>query len=158
MGGGQSSHSKAKAEAKKHKILTVPPVDENEEAGEETPEQDDDDDFEDPEEKAERLARMAKAAEKKILRKRAKKLSKARMKTTAEEQAACVDLKDQLRSRIVMRQETVKFLSTKFGTEPMSKCRYRLPNKKYDYDHIEVKSYAMSRENDFNAPSPINVP
>lgn len=162
MGGGHSSR------ANSERIIVSPPTarptaddtDEDTLQQEEAKEEDKDeenDDFEDPAEKVERLARMAKAAEKRKARKRARKLSKSRMKTTAIEIAACAELKDQLRSCIVMRQETVNFLSQKFGTVPMSNCRYRLPNKKFDYDHIEVKSYALSRENDFKLPYPINV-
>ena len=152
MGGGlsrQSEHKRAKLAAAEHQRLEV-----------KAPSRDDIDDSsddEDPETRAARLRRIDKARLKKRQEKAMKKLSELRLKTMEEEDQACEELKNMIRSRIRMRQLTTQHLSTLFGKDLYGKCRYKLPNRSHDYDHIEIKDISLSRTNDFRAPYPVNA-
>ena len=103
------------------------------------------------------MARIAKAAEEKQKRREARRLSKQRTKTSTAEKEACDELRQQLKAKIKRQQMTSNLLETQFGAKAFGKCCYRLPNRKFDYDHIEIKTLSFSRGNDFLAPLPINV-
>ena len=152
MGGGfskQSQHKLAKLAAAEHQRLEFKPPSRDD--------IDDSSDDEDPEMRTARLRRIEKVRLKKRQEKEMKKLSELRMKTMEEEDQACEELKDMIRSRIKMRQLTTQHLSTLFGKDLYGKCRYKLPNRSHDYDHIEIKDISLSRTNDFRAPCPVNV-
>eukprot|EP00615_Pteridomonas_danica_P008237 CAMPEP_0114337120 /NCGR_PEP_ID=MMETSP0101-20121206/6159_1 /TAXON_ID=38822 ORGANISM="Pteridomonas danica, Strain PT" /NCGR_SAMPLE_ID=MMETSP0101 /ASSEMBLY_ACC=CAM_ASM_000211 /LENGTH=173 /DNA_ID=CAMNT_0001469265 /DNA_START=29 /DNA_END=547 /DNA_ORIENTATION=- len=101
--------------------------------------------------------RMAKYEEDKQKRIAAKALSRQRLREAAEDKMAIKLLATQLENLIKSKQLTTEYQKGKFGVVDYNNNRFYLPNRKFDYDRIEVKNIDMSRGNDLNRPEPVVV-
>ena len=110
---------------------------------------------ESPEETAEIEARLQAydaATEKRRLAKKRARLQKI---AAASDERAIALLRKQLSEILCAKQLTTEFQIGRYGKDNYTKNKFRLPNRKYDYDRIEVKSIDLSRGNDLKRPEPI---
>jgi hypothetical protein len=110
---------------------------------------------ESPEEAEAIQARMAAYAESKEKRRLAKERSRLQKIAAASDERAIALLRKQLSEILCAKQLTTEFQIGRYGNENYSKNKFRLPNRMFDFDRIEVKSIDLSRGNDLKRPEPI---
>jgi hypothetical protein len=112
-------------------------------------------DDESPEEAAAIEARLRAYDAAMEKRRLAKERSRQQRKASAADDRAIALLRKQLTEILCAKQLTSANQIGRYGCENYAKNKFRLPNRMFDYDRIEVKSIDLSRGNDLKRPEPI---